>query len=396
MSERENQTGKRRIPLNRPGPMPGTLRKDNADNCDRHVWQITAARDLIIFFIVAGLFWLFYLLSEVFLPVVIAAVLAEVFNPFVTYIQRSWGWPRPLVAGLIVVFVIAAVLGFFAWLGPLLYSQFISLTDKLPDYLTTLAGPYGVDFGQLIDQVQQWIRNFQNEPRTMIGQIFSTTGHAVGIVATVLSTAANIFLSFLLVFIYFFLFSWHFNTAIATAKELLPHSRKEQMTTMFARMDAAIGDFFRGRLAIALIVGILLSAGWFVTGVPYWLFLGMLTGVLNIIPFLAIVTWPVAVLLKYVDSLSAGSGADAGFLAVVVWPSLVYGVVQFLDGWILTPWVQSGQTNMSAATVLIVVFIGGAAAGLWGMLFAIPVAACIKILVDEFVLPRLRAWAATH
>jgi predicted PurR-regulated permease PerM len=83
-------------------------------------------------------------------------------------------------------------------------------------------------------------------------------------------------------------------------------------------------------------------------------------------------------------------------LAVVVWPSLVYGVVQFLDGWILTPWVQSGQTNMSAATVLIVVFIGGAAAGLWGMLFAIPVAACIKILVDEFVLPRLRGWAATH
>jgi predicted PurR-regulated permease PerM len=67
-----------------------------------------------------------------------------------------------------------------------------------------------------------------------------------------------------------------------------------------------------------------------------------------------------------------------------------------LESWVLTPWIQSGQTNMSAATILVVVFIGGALAGIWGLLFAIPIAACVKILVEEVAVPSLRRWAATH
>jgi predicted PurR-regulated permease PerM len=67
-----------------------------------------------------------------------------------------------------------------------------------------------------------------------------------------------------------------------------------------------------------------------------------------------------------------------------------------LENWILTPWIQSGQTNMNAATILFVVFIGGAVAGVWGLLFAIPVAACIKIVLDEVVLPSLRDWAVSR
>jgi predicted PurR-regulated permease PerM len=51
---------------------------------------------------------------------------------------------------------------------------------------------------------------------------------------------------------------------------------------------------------------------------------------------------------------------------------------------------------MSAATVLIVVFIGGAIGGIWGLLFAIPAAACIKILIEELLLPRIQKWVATH
>ena len=59
-------------------------------------------------------------------------------------------------------------------------------------------------------------------------------------------------------------------------------------------------------------------------------------------------------------------------------------------------WIQSGQTNLSAVTITLVVFIGGSVASVLGMLLAIPVAACIKIFCEEVVLPPLRRWAATH
>lgn len=83
---------------------------------------------------------------------------------------------------------------------------------------------------------------------------------------------------------------------------------------------------------------------------------------------------------------------SGGIMAVVVWPSVVFGVVQFLEGWVLTPWIQSGQTNLSAVTIILVVFISGSVAGVLGMLLAISVAAGIKIICEEVVLPPLRRW----
>jgi predicted PurR-regulated permease PerM len=133
--------------------------------------------------------------------------------------------------------------------------------------------------------------------------------------------------------------------------------------------------------------------GWALTGVRYWFILGLITGVLTIIPYASLVGWPLAILLKYLDGFS--SGAD-GFdmMTVVVWPSVAYLVVQFIESWLLTPWVQSQSMEMSAVTVLIVVFIGGALGGFYGLLLAIPVAACLKILLQELLLPRLERNAA--
>jgi predicted PurR-regulated permease PerM len=61
----------------------------------------------------------------------------------------------------------------------------------------------------------------------------------------------------------------------------------------------------------------------------------------------------------------------------------------------LTPWIQSGQTNLSAAKILVSIFIGGALFGVWGLIFAIPTTACLKIFL-EFVVAPLKRWAASH
>ena len=360
----------------------------------RHLWEITAVREFIVLLLIATSFLVLYLLRDIFLPVFLAFVFAEVFNPFVTFIERKWRWPRPLTIALILALMIAAVIGFFAWLGPVLVDQFIQLAARLPEYIRALAAGHNIDLNNIMAVIDETVRNL--DPRQIFNQIFSTTGRAVGIATFIFNTTTRMLLSLALVIIYFFLFSWRFNAGLAKLTAYVPQSRKRRVFAILSRMDAAVADFFRGRLVIAIIVGIMLSVGWFFTGVPYWFFLGMLTGILNIVPYLAVITWPVAILLKYVDTLTSGAGQSAGILAILIWPSVVYIVVQFLEGWILTPWIQSGQTDMSAATVLIVVFIGGAVAGIWGLLFAIPVAACCKILLEELLLPPLRRWAATH
>ena len=150
-------------------------------------------------------------------------------------------------------------------------------------------------------------------------------------------------------------------------------------------MDHAVSGFSSGRFLIGLLTAGMYPGGWALADVPYWFLLGVVTGFLTVVPYLSAIGWPLAVLLKYLDVIT-GDTASFGWLPVVVWPSLVYLMVQFVESWILTPLVQSRSMEMSAITVLIIVFIGGAVGGLYGLLLPIPIAACIKILIQELVL----------
>lgn len=362
----------------------------------QHLWQIPAAREFLSLVVIALFLWLLYELRGIFIPLLIALILAHIFNPLVTFLEEKWRWPRPLTAALLLAIFVFGFAGFLSWLGPLLLQQITDLVTRLPEYLRTLAITYNLDPGNILDQLEQSLRQLQLDLQQILAQIYKTTGHALGLVTTVFSTAAYLIFSVALVLIYFFLLSWHFNRALQRFARYLPQSRRERIIEILSQMDEAVGQFFRGRLVIAIIMGILLSVGWFLTGVPYWFLLGMLTGLLNIVPYLSIVSWPVVILLKYAETVTAAGGQSSSVLSIVLWPSVVYIAVQLLEGWLLTPWIQSGQTNLSAATIIIVVFIGAGLAGILGMLLAIPVAACIKILLDEIVLPRVRRWAGEH
>jgi predicted PurR-regulated permease PerM len=370
------------------------IRDRNA--AERHLWEIVSLRDVLVFVGMAGCLWLALALWNVLLPVLMALILAHIINPFVTRMERRWRWPRPLTVTAILISLLLIIVGLLAWLGPLLYKQTTTLATNLPGYLRTLATAYGFESEDLVNRVQQMIGTLQLEPKQVLGQLFQTTGRAVAVLTFLFNTTTYWALFILLVAILLFYFSWHFNRGLAGLRAFIPESRRDRTLAILGRMDEAVGDFFRGRLVIAVIMGIILSAGWFFTGVPYWFFLGMLTGLLNIVPYLSIVSWPVAVLLKYVDSLTNPAVQNTDVLAIVAWPSLVYVAVQLLESWWLTPWIQSGQTNLSAVTIILVVIAGGVLAGILGMLLAIPVSACIKILVQELVLPPLKQWAATH
>ena len=206
-----------------------------------------------------------------------------------------------------------SLIGLFAWLGPLLYEQSTMLVNKLPDYLRKLGAAYGIASGDLTSQMEESIHRFQIDPRQVLGQLFQTTGRAVGILTFILTRATYLALSITLVGLYVFFFSWHFNAGLAKLSAYVPETRKQRVFAILARMDDAIGDFFRGRLVIAIITGVLLSVGWFLVGVPYWFFLGMVTGFLIIVPYLSIIIWPVAIILKYVDPLT-GSMAESAAL----------------------------------------------------------------------------------
>lgn len=371
------------------------LRTSPKSVADRHIWQIVGIRDLLYFGLILFLLWFGYYLRDVFTPVLVAIMLAYLVDPIIDYFEAR-RVPRPVTVSIVLVMLVVMLAGLSAWLGPLLFEQLQALARKMPQYLKSLSGHYGIGMGTLTEQVDEFIGRFRDDPMTVIQPLLTGTGTAFGFIGSVIGTTTGLMLFTVLIPIYFFFFAWHFDRIVNYFCRFLPASRKEEWLNIFRRMDLAVSGFFRGRLVIALITGVMYAAGWFLTEVPYWFLLGLVTGLLSIIPYISVVGWPLAVLLKYLDVVTTSGSSSVEWMPIVFWPSLAYLTVQFIESWILTPWIQSQSSDMSAVTVLIVVFIGGSIGGIYGLLLAIPFAACLKILFKDLFLPRIERWAERH
>ncbi|MGI6455947.1 MAG: AI-2E family transporter [bacterium] len=394
---------------------------------DRHLWEIRAVRDVFWIAFIVGIIWLGYYLRGIFTPVLISLFLAYLFNPLINWMQTTWKIPRPVVISLILFVSFLLLTIFWVWFGPILADQVISLAKKVPYYIKAIAevlpvmlkefaAEHDINITSVSSQVDAVAQRVQRDPMSVIQTLLETTSRALGIttqafgvLGDVISTTTYVVITIILIPVYFFFFAWHFDPMIRSLKKYIPASNREKFVNTVYRMDLAVSSFFRSRLIISIIMGFMFAIGWYFTNIQYWFLLGMITGLLSIIPYISIIAMPFAILLKYLQEVTP---SDPGlvdltqiegqvkqtfdWMAVFVWPTVVYCVVQFIEGWFLTPWIQSRSTDLSAVTILVTLFVGGAVGGLYGLLLAIPIMACIKIFFIEFILPELERWANEH
>jgi predicted PurR-regulated permease PerM len=362
-----------------------------------HLWQIQPVRDCLWIVVVAFLVWAGYQLRSIFMPVLIALGLAYLASPLVDLAQRRWRIPRPAAISLILIVAILTLAALAAWLGPLLVDQLTKFAESAPGYLKRLAER---EFDRASEPLGTLADELQARPLNALGTAVSATSRAFGFVGNVVSATVYFIVSTLLIPIYFFVFSWRFHPLLRNLERFLPEDQHDRVLGIVNQMHQAVSAFLRARVAIAVTASVFYGLGWspLLTDVPYWLVLGLLTGALSLIPYAAGAGWLIALLLKFLEmSFADNAGPEAAGLTRWILglggPTIVFLVGQFLEGWILTPWLQGASLDLNAVTVLIAVLVGGAVGGLYGLMLAVPLTACAKILLQELALPRLTAWA---
>ena len=199
-------------------------------------------------------------------------------------------------------------------------------------------------------------------------------------------------LAFLITF-YFYYFSVHWPAITGFFAGLIPDERKGTVLQLASEMDRAVAGFVRGRIVICILMGVMFAVGWQVCGVPYGIALGTLTGALSIVPYLGGVGLPIAVGLLAVDQFGLPPDARMAVWGILLWPTVVFVVVQTIEGYLLTPVIAGKATNLDPVTIVVAILAGGSVAGVYGMLLAIPIAACGKIVLTRIVMPRLLEFA---
>jgi len=355
------------------------MKKEDRSHNERqpHLWEIRAVKDLFWILVAIVLVVISYHLRTVLLPVFLGLLLAYLFHPLISFIKNRWQIPVSVTITLILIVVTGLAAGAAVGLVPILIDQGDSLIANLPDYLETLRTKYSFLSARI-----------PHDPGDIFTQFNLDTSAILPFLESVIGTSLTVFMWLVIIPFAFFVFSMRFESLVGKIETLIPSRNKKRSLRILNRMDGAVGSFFRGRLIISLIIALLFSGGWFLAGVPYWFVLGTATGLMSIVPYLSSVGWIAAVLVKYLD-MTAGSGASGfDWLAVIVWPTVVFQGVNVLEEYVLTPWIQSKSTTLNPLTILVVVIIGGITGGLLGLLFAIPVAACIKIVLEEILYPK--------
>jgi predicted PurR-regulated permease PerM len=241
---------------------------------------------------------------------------------------------------------------------------------------------------RVVEAGLSWV---QSHAQVIGRQAIGTGAQAVGVaMSTARSIGMMVFGGFLTAFFFFFL-STGFGRVLKFWEGLIPERKKGRAVELLVQMDRVVSGFVRGRLLIAMILAVVYTIGYWLAGVPAPLIMGPLVGLLTLIPYAALLGIPVCSLLMALEP--SGVAWQAAWWWVLLAPAGVYALGQALDDYGLTPRIQGKHTGMDTPTILFASIAGGTLAGVYGLLLAIPIAACIRVLMKEIFWPRFRAWA---
>jgi predicted PurR-regulated permease PerM len=254
-----------------------------------------------------------------------------------------------------------------------------------PEEMSAVSGAVA----QIVSQGVDWLR-------TNAGQLSARAVQAGAdvftVAAGVLSSLAKLAFGGFLTLFFFFFFSVGFGNVRSFFRDLVPEARRERVFSLADRMDRVIAGFVRGRLTICACQIVLFTMLYWAIGVPAPFIVGPLVGVLTLAPYAAALGMPVAMALMFLSPAGLGDFRD-NWWWILAAPIGVQAISQVLDDYILSPMIQGKNTDMSMPLILFATIAGGVLGGFYGLLLAIPVAACGKILVTELVLPHVRAWS---
>jgi len=314
-------------------------------------------------------------LRAVFLPVLIAGLLYYWLSPIVNRLAAL-----KLKKGVAILLVFGVILGSIALLGvrtgPLLIAEAESLIESAPglaralsrqlllleqnEFLTRLMGQEMFDLDNLVRRVTDVVN-------AMLSAL------AENLAAIVQGTAGVVALLFLVPFILFYMLLDSDKLAPALTNLLLPERMRPEGGKILRDLNRALSNYIQGQALVSLTVGMLGFIGYLVIGLDYAFLLALVLAITNIVPYVGPIVGSIpAVVIGLVHS----PGMALRALLVVV-------IVQQVESLIISPRIMGKKLGSHPVVILLVILVSGSLAGFWGVLFAVPAFAVLRVLVSH-------------
>lgn len=337
-------------------------------------WLLTVAA-------VAALVWLIGELKELVVLLVIGYFVAYAIDPLVSKMEaRGLSRTGSFSVLCVAVFALFALVGVTA--VPTLVEEFGKLSSNLNAYIQTSRDKLGPFLERMKDYLPEGVRSnidLDDVKGSILSVASSVSGDTLknigrGVLTTLLSGysgALALFNLLLLPFIIFYI-AIDLPKIHAFFRALFPMTKRSKVDRICREIDGYVSSFVRGQAIVCTVLFVLYAIGLGVVGVDLWLLLAAIAGFGNMIPYLG-----TAVGLFFSCIMAVVTFGD---VAHVVWVLGVFGVVQFLEGMVITPRIMGESIGLSPLVIILSLFAGGQLLGLLGIFLAIPAAATLRVL----------------
>lgn len=344
------------------------------------------ARMLVLSVLILLIYVAVQAIWSIILPFLLAGIFAYVMMPLVRFFQYTL---RLRSRGLSVILTLL-LLGAVVYLAVIFIIP--SINAEIEKTLQVISGySSGQDILTMI--LPRNIRNYLNgglrwgnfPQQLSFEKVLENVKLLLDQVGGIINSTLSIFswgLVFLIGFIYFVFILLDFENLARGFISLFPKTLRPTIRTISIDLDRYMNNYFRGQALIAISVGILLSIGFNIIGLPLATAMGIFIGILNFIPYmqaLGIIPLGLASLL-----MAAQTGENA-FVCML----LAYGVlmiVQIIQDMIIVPHIMGQTMGMRPSLILLVLSIWGYLLGFFGMLIALPITMFIYSLYMRYVL----------
>lgn len=340
--------------------------------------------------IILAVLWVVNLLKGVLLPFLVACLIAYMFEPIVQYNKSVLHFRKrgPAIAvSLFETTFLLAFVGYF--LVPLLIDEFVSMAAVLKHYAET-----EIDIPYIPKQVHVFFKrniNFNAISSTLTAeQITTFVENTVNTAWSIISgsfTMIFTLVSWMIVLIYVIFIMIDYDRLSRGLKSMVPPRYRRVTFRLANDVKHSMNHYFRGQALIAAIVGVLFAIGFYIIGLPMAVVFGLFVGLLNLVPYLQLISFVPALFLCLIYTAS-GSG---GFWEIVGETAVVYIVVQAIQDTYLTPHIMGKAMGLNPALILLSLSVWGSLMGFIGLIIALPLTTLIISYYERYIILRDRS-----
>ena len=334
-----------------------------------------------LWFLAIAVFLLIDYLSSVLLPFFVAWLFAYLLYPMVSFADRRLHTPRALSILLTLIVVIAVITGVIYLIIPPMFEQFEKLGSLVSDYIHKTA-----NIDSIPDAVSRWFnenhhdiekffksKDFTDGLKTIMPGVFTFLGQTYSVIMSIIASFIT------LLYMFFILLDYEYLTE--NWIRIFPKKVRPFWQELMKDVEKALNNYIRGQGLVALSMGILFCIGFTIIDFPMAIGLGILIGIMDMVPYLHTFALIPTVFLALLKSIDTGQN----FWIILISAVAVFIIVQVIIDMIITPKIMGKAMGLNPAILLLSLSVWGALLGFIGLIVALPLTTLVIAYYKRYV-----------